>query len=50
MNPKGWFEWVHDVLGGQINCDDLCLPGYSPMAMVWSSPKGVAKNALEELR
>ena len=46
LTPKGRFEWGHEVLGGQINLDDLWLSGNSHRTMVCAPPPGGSRYAL----
>jgi hypothetical protein len=50
LQPEGWFERGHDLIGGEIDPQGAWCPLHKPGTFVWSPPPAAAGAALEELR
>lgn len=50
LDPEGWYERGHDIIGGTYNCDGMWLPTCRKGMYVWSPPPCVAAQCLEQLR
>ncbi len=50
LEPEGWFERGHDIIGGDKNVDDMWIPKYQNGCYIWSPPPAAAEVALEQLR
>ena len=50
LEPEGWFERGHDVIGGSKNCDGIWIPEYKSGNFIWAPAPAGAKFAAEQLR
>ena len=50
LEPEGWFEKGHDLVGGTTNSDGMWVPEYRNGVYIWAPPPAAAEAALEQLR
>ena len=50
LDPEGWFERGHDLVGGDRQRDGFWRPKYQPATMLWAPPPAAARQVIEELR
>ena len=50
LEPEGWFEKGHDLVGGTTNSDGMSVPEYKNGLYIWAPPPAAAEAALEQLR
>jgi hypothetical protein len=50
LEPEGWFERGHDIIGGAKNCDGRWIPKYQSGNFIWAPAPAGAKFAAEQLR
>ena len=50
LEPEGWFERGHDIIGGSKNCDGMWIPKYKAGNFIWAPAPAGAKFAAEQLR
>ena len=50
LDPEGWFERGHDIIGGTKNCDGRWIPKYQSGNFIWAPAPAGAKFAAEQLR
>ena len=50
LDPSGWFELGHGIVGGSINGDGIWIPTHAPNGRfyLWTPPPIIADVALEE--
>ena len=50
LEPEGWFERGHDIIGGTKNIDGRWIPKYQSGNYIWAPAPAGAKFAAEQLR
>jgi hypothetical protein len=50
LQPEGWFERGHDVLGGKPDRKGFWRQEFKPGKFIWAPPPAAADVAIEELR
>ena len=50
LDPTGWCERGHDIVGSRSNCDGVWMPEYQAGTFLWGPPPAAARFAIEEFR
>jgi hypothetical protein len=50
LEPEGWFERSHGLLGGKTDAKGFWRHAFKPGKFIWAPPPAAASVALEELR